>query len=96
VNGMENLFIGIAASFVIFLLFFLVFLLRGQNNGETGRLHGCGQPKGQCHCSRHDTKRSHQGFNLHSSHDVWPITPEAPCPRDASVKKSTNSRRQPS
>lgn len=93
---MENLLIGIMASFVMFLLFFLVFLLREKNTSETRHLHGCGQPKGQCHCRQHDAKISSQEFNLQRNPAEWRMTPEAPCPLDASVKKSTGNRQKPS
>ncbi len=93
---MENLFIGVIASFIIFLLFFLVFLVRGRNDTETGRPQGCGQPKGQCHCRRPDAPIPAEGFTLDEHPPERRLTPEATCARDTTIEKSTGDRQKPS
>jgi hypothetical protein len=49
---METILIGIIASFVMFVVFFAVFLLRGRGDDNAPAVHSCGRPKGQCHCSQ--------------------------------------------
>lgn len=76
---MEQYIIATAVSFIVLLLFFGVFLMRGSDAAAGHGHHGCGRPGGQCQC-RGPRKAPPPQTLLDAPPAISPIPPETPPP----------------